>query len=108
MATARRVHGKVLSLRLGRSDRSTTSLKTDADCTSAIHMKECRVLRGGTGIRERQAAEEVLFVPEPEGLVFDWALSQSASEFRRLKDLERENAKLKRMYAGLASENTAI
>jgi putative transposase len=32
----------------------------------------------------------------------------SASELKRLKELEAENAKLKRMYAELALENTAI
>ena len=32
----------------------------------------------------------------------------SVSELKRLKDLEAENAKLKRMYADLALENTAI
>ena len=32
----------------------------------------------------------------------------SASEFKRIKDLEAENSKLKRMYAELALENTAI
>jgi putative transposase len=32
----------------------------------------------------------------------------SASDLKRLKDLETENAKLKRMYADLALENTAI
>ena len=31
-----------------------------------------------------------------------------ASELRRVKELEAENAKLKRMYAELALENTAI
>ena len=31
-----------------------------------------------------------------------------ASELKRMKDLEAENAKLKRMYADLALENTAI
>ena len=30
------------------------------------------------------------------------------SELRRLRELEAENAKLKRMYADLALENTAI
>ena len=30
------------------------------------------------------------------------------SELKRLKELEAENAKLKRMYAELALENTAI
>lgn len=32
----------------------------------------------------------------------------SVPELRRLKELEQENAKLKRMYAELALENTAI
>ena len=32
----------------------------------------------------------------------------SAAELKRLKELEAENAKLKRMYADLALENTAI
>ena len=32
----------------------------------------------------------------------------SASELKRIKDLEAENSKLKRMYAELALENTAI
>lgn len=31
-----------------------------------------------------------------------------ASELKRLKDLEAENAKLKRMYADMALENTAM
>ena len=32
----------------------------------------------------------------------------SVAELKRLKELEAENAKLKRMYADLALENTAI
>ena len=32
----------------------------------------------------------------------------SASELKRIKDLEAENSKLKRMYAELALENNAI
>ena len=32
----------------------------------------------------------------------------SASELKRIKELEAENSKLKRMYADLALENTAI
>ena len=32
----------------------------------------------------------------------------SASELKRIKELESENTKLKRMYADLALENTAI
>ena len=31
-----------------------------------------------------------------------------ASELRRIKELEAENAKLKRMYADMALENTAL
>jgi putative transposase len=32
----------------------------------------------------------------------------SASELKRIKELESENAKLKRLYADLALENTAL
>lgn len=32
----------------------------------------------------------------------------SASELKRLREMEAENAKLKRMYADLALENTAL
>ena len=35
-------------------------------------------------------------------------LGVSASELKRIKDLEAENSKLKRMYAELALESTAI
>ena len=42
---------------------------------------------------------------------FNWRAKYggiSASELKRVKDLESENAKLKRMYAELALENAAI
>jgi putative transposase len=42
---------------------------------------------------------------------FNWRAKYggvSASELKRMKDLEAENANLKRMYADLALENTAI
>lgn len=42
---------------------------------------------------------------------FNWRAKYGgvgASELRRIKDLEVENAKLKRMYADLALENVAI
>ena len=42
---------------------------------------------------------------------FKWKAKYGGSsvpELRRLKDLEQENAKLKRMYAELALENAAI
>jgi len=42
---------------------------------------------------------------------FNWRAKYGGvgtSELRRIKDLEAENAKLKRMYADLALENTAI
>ena len=42
---------------------------------------------------------------------FNWRskyAGTSVSELRRLKELETENAKLKRMYAELALENAAI
>lgn len=42
---------------------------------------------------------------------FNWKAKYGGSsvpELRRLKELEQENAKLKRMYADLALENAAI
>jgi putative transposase len=42
---------------------------------------------------------------------FNWKAKYggtSVPELRRLKELEQENAKLKRMYADLALENAAI
>jgi len=42
---------------------------------------------------------------------FNWRAKYGGvvvSELKRMKDLESENAKLKRMYADLALENTAI
>ncbi len=42
---------------------------------------------------------------------FNWRskyAGTSVSELKRLKELETENAKLKRMYAELALENAAI
>ena len=45
------------------------------------------------------------------GTYFNWRSKYggvSVSELKRMKDLEAENAKLKRMYAELALENAAI
>ena len=45
------------------------------------------------------------------GTYFTWRSKYSGvsvSELKKMKDLEAENAKLKRMYAELALENTAI
>ena len=45
------------------------------------------------------------------GTYFTWRSKYSGvsvSELKKMKDLEVENAKLKRMYAELALENTAI
>jgi putative transposase len=45
------------------------------------------------------------------GLYYQWKSKYSGvsvSELKRIKELEAENAKLKRMYADLALENTAI
>jgi len=45
------------------------------------------------------------------GLYYQWKSKYSGvsvSELKRIKKLEAENAKLKRMYADLALENTAI
>ena len=45
------------------------------------------------------------------GTYFNWGskyAGTTVAELRRMKELEAENAKLKRMYAELALENTAI
>jgi len=45
------------------------------------------------------------------GTYYDWKSKYAGAgvaELRRLRDLEAENAKLKRMYADLALENAAI
>ena len=45
------------------------------------------------------------------GLYYQWKSRYSGvsvNELKRIKQLEAENAKLKRMYADLALENTAI
>jgi putative transposase len=45
------------------------------------------------------------------GTYFNWRSKYSGvsvSELKKMKELEAENAKLKRMYAELALENTAI
>jgi len=45
------------------------------------------------------------------GLYYQWKSKYSGvsvSELKRIKELEAENARLKRMYADLALENTAI
>ena len=45
------------------------------------------------------------------GLYYQWKSKYSGvsvNELKRIKELEAENAKLKRMYADLALENTAI
>ena len=46
-----------------------------------------------------------------QGTYYNWKSKYggtSVSELKRLRELEAENAKLKRMYAELALENTAI
>ena len=46
-----------------------------------------------------------------QGTYYNWKSKYggtSVPELKRLKELEAENAKLKRMYAELALENTAI
>ncbi len=46
-----------------------------------------------------------------EATYYNWKAKyggMEAADIRRLKDLEEENARLKRMYADLALENTAL
>ena len=47
----------------------------------------------------------------PDATYYNWKAKyggMDASEVKRLKELEEENAKLKRMYADLALENSAM
>jgi putative transposase len=66
-------------------------------------------------LKEGEAGVPVAEILRKHGIsrptYFNWKSKYggaSVPELRRLKDLEQENAKLKRMYAELALENAAI
>jgi len=66
-------------------------------------------------LREAEAGLPVAEVLRKHGIsrptYFNWKAKYGGAgvpELRRLKELEQENAKLKRMYAELALENAAI
>lgn len=66
-------------------------------------------------LREVEAGRQVKDVCRELGIseatYYNWKAKyggMDASDVRRLKDLEEENARLKRMYADLALENTAL
>ncbi len=66
-------------------------------------------------LQEGQAGVPVAEILRKHGIsrptYFNWKAKYggtSVPELRRLKELEQENAKLKRMYAELALENAAI
>ncbi len=66
-------------------------------------------------LKEGEAGVPVAEVARKHGIsratYFNWRSKYagvSVSELRRIKELEAENAKLKRMYADLALENAAI
>jgi len=66
-------------------------------------------------LREGEAGVPVAEIIRKHGIsrntYFNWKSrygGATTSELRRLKELEAENAKLKRMYAELALENVAI
>jgi putative transposase len=66
-------------------------------------------------LQEGQAGMPVAEILRKHGIsrptYFNWKAKYggtSVPELRRLKELEQENAKLKRMYAELALENAAI
>ena len=66
-------------------------------------------------LREAEAEVPVAEVIRKHGIsratYFNWRAKYggvSVSELKRMKELEVENAKLKRMYADLALENAAI
>jgi putative transposase len=76
----------------------------------AIH----RVANSG-GAEEGEAGVPVAQIMRKHGIsqatYYNWKSKYggaSAAELKRLKELEAENAKLKRMYADLALENAAI
>jgi putative transposase len=66
-------------------------------------------------LREGEAGVPVAELTRKHGIsratYFNWRSKYagvSVNEFKRMKELEAENAKLKRMYAELALENAAI
>jgi len=66
-------------------------------------------------LKEGEAGVPVAEILRKHGIsrptYFNWKSKYggaSVTELRRLKELEQENAKLKRMYAELALENAAI
>lgn len=66
-------------------------------------------------LKEGEAGLSVAEIARKHGIskatYFNWRsryAGASVSELKKLKELEDENAKLKRMYADLALENTAI
>jgi putative transposase len=66
-------------------------------------------------LKEGEAGVSVAELARKHGIsrntYFNWKSRYSGatvSDLRRLKELEAENAKLKRMYSELALENTAI
>jgi putative transposase len=66
-------------------------------------------------LREAEAGVPVTEVTRKHGIgratYFAWKAkyaNATVSELTRLRELEQENARLKRMYADLALENTAI
>jgi putative transposase len=66
-------------------------------------------------LKEGEAGEPVAQILRRHGIsqatYYKWKAKYggaSVAELRRLKELEGENAKLKRMYADLALENAAI
>ena len=66
-------------------------------------------------LKEGEAGVPVAQIMHKQGIsqatYYNWKSKYggtSAAELKRLKELEAENAKLKRMYADLALENAAI
>jgi len=66
-------------------------------------------------LKEAEAGVEIASLLRKHGIsratLYQWRskyAGTSPSELKRIKELESENAKLKRMYAELALENTAI
>jgi putative transposase len=66
-------------------------------------------------VKEAEAGVDVAVLLRKHGIsratLYQWRskyAGATVNELKRIKELEAENAKLKRMYADLALENTAI
>ena len=87
------------SVLLGDRDEEV-EVQGESDCWG-VGRRRC----GAAGGRDLQEARD------SNGLYYQWKSKYSGvsvSELKRVRELESENSRLKKMYAELALENTAI